>query len=105
MSDLICSPDYCNLHDWDMVIDDENGKRPRGRNPWRGFCRRIDALDRIRSTDDRDLLLRQTRAIERLVENKEDEVYVEPQRPRRYEQPAPLLPKPKRREVGYQWKL
>ena len=30
-----------------MVVDDEDGKRPRGRNPWRGMCLRIDALDRI----------------------------------------------------------
>jgi hypothetical protein len=47
MRDLICAEHYCNLHDWEMVIDDENGKRPRGRNPWDGFCLRIDALKRI----------------------------------------------------------
>jgi hypothetical protein len=44
----ICSEDQCNIHDWDMVLDHEDGKRPRGRNPWRGFCLRIAALDRLR---------------------------------------------------------
>jgi hypothetical protein len=44
---LICSEERCDIHDWEMVIDDEGGKRPRGRNPWRGMCLRIDALDKI----------------------------------------------------------
>ena len=47
MVDLICSEDRCDLHDWGMSIDDEGGKRPKGRNPWRGMCLRIAALDRI----------------------------------------------------------
>jgi hypothetical protein len=46
--DLICSEDRCTIHDVEMVVDDEGGKRPSGRNPWRGFCLRIDALDRIK---------------------------------------------------------
>ena len=47
MVDLICSEGRCDLHDWGMVLDDEGGTRPRGRNPWRGMCLRIAALDRL----------------------------------------------------------
>jgi hypothetical protein len=47
MVELICSENRCDIHDVGMVLDDEGGERPRGRNPWRGMCLRIDALDRI----------------------------------------------------------
>jgi hypothetical protein len=55
MVDLICSEERCNIHDWDMVVDDEDGERPNGRNPWRGMCLRIDALDRIFTGDRRSV--------------------------------------------------
>jgi hypothetical protein len=48
----ICSAERCDIHDWQMVVDNENGKRPSGRNPWRGMCLRIDALDKIKRETD-----------------------------------------------------
>ena len=47
MSDLVCSEERCDIHDVGMVVDDEGGSRPSGRNPWDGMCLRIDALNRI----------------------------------------------------------
>ena len=45
---LICSESVCNIHDWDMTIDDEGGTRPSGRHMgWDAFCLRIAALNRI----------------------------------------------------------
>jgi len=55
--DLICSEHRCDLHDWGMSIDDEGGKRPKGRNPWRGMCLRIAALDRIALEETKKLFL------------------------------------------------
>jgi len=48
-SGAVCSDSYCNLHDVGMSIWDEDGKRPenRRRNPWDGFCLRIQALKKI----------------------------------------------------------
>jgi hypothetical protein len=53
MVDLICSEERCDIHDVEMVIDNEDGERPSGRNPWRGMCLRIDALDKIKRDADR----------------------------------------------------
>tara|TARA_Y100000310_G_scaffold321820_1_gene380004 strand:+ start:2406 stop:2729 length:324 start_codon:yes stop_codon:yes gene_type:complete len=44
---LVCSAERCDIHDVGMVIWDEDGKRPKGRNPWEGFCLRLDALKKI----------------------------------------------------------
>ena len=49
---LTCSESFCNIHDVGLTIWDEDGRRPenRGRNPWEGFCLRIDALKRLNGT-------------------------------------------------------
>lgn len=51
---LQCSGSYCNIHDVGMSIDDEGGTRPRGRNPWDGFCLRIKALKSISAPELQD---------------------------------------------------
>ena len=54
-AELVCSETFCNIHDWEMSIPDEDipifgykgGKRPRGRNPWEGFCHKLEAMNRL----------------------------------------------------------
>ena len=42
-----CSASSCDTHDVGKVIWDEDGKRPKGRNPWDGFCLRLEALNEL----------------------------------------------------------
>jgi hypothetical protein len=48
---LVCSESYCNIHDVGLSVWDEDGKRPRNRNPWDGFCLRIKALKSISKSE------------------------------------------------------
>ena len=101
----ICSESFCNIHDVGMVISDEEGQRPRGRNPWRGFCLRIKAMDDLaeikQQTYDYDLrrtLDTLTDVVAHLAENA-------PQpSPRPQRKPTPPLPTDKQQQAGgYKW--
>ena len=100
MTRLECSPTHCDIHDVGMVLDDEDGKRPSGRNPWAGFCLRIDALERIgrpravRSDSDEGLLenpealIRLGEVLARLSESLAQRQFERPERPEKTPKPS-----------------
>jgi hypothetical protein len=97
---LECSPTHCDIHDVGMVLDDEDGKRPSGRNPWAGFCLRIDALERIGrpravTPDSDEGLLRLGEVLDRLSESLAQRQFERPERPEK-------TPKPSAKG-GYTW--
>ena len=84
----ICSPGFCNVHDVGMVVSDEGGSRPSGRNPWRGFCLRIEALDAVKARANQgDAFIELSDRLARLENTSPSQQDSPPQ-------PAPVIVKP-----------